>query len=635
MVFQINNREVTLYRGNDSYEIFKELKEFLRYNPELYNLKRFAGIPQDQDIDINDVVQLQALLPHAERVSKDMSDWLTYHINRQSGKSVYYNDNYYGGNYGDTFIPARNRKDEAPNYNHVIKLNRGKNKVVFPSGWFFDVYYYLKENHVEVLRANQNINGVNFPSCVQFKINNKLQYKSERVYTCGDGHLKDRQLPALDKMMDALTSREGFYRTSMLWKLHIGYGKTFLSGAFIDNVVDPKVVFPIASKSLMLKSIPDYAGIMGYKVSVICPEYLEKDIRKAMNSPVIESDDGHQFRIPDKYLEETDYFVGDEVTLKRTQSKIIPLNGHGIFVFLQKGEKFKVKELPHGLENVTFNEITDFTFVMVPTFMNRLEEYRDQLSHFNICIVDECNEHLSNKCLQFYEMLDVGMMIGMSGTPYGSPDQSKHILCTDIFGKPLLDEDLNEGIGKDAVVPFDIEVYVNHNKDVEGFASIDTHVYLARERFLQTKACIDGHKGESIFIYTGHAELDYGYMLESFLKANGYQCAFINGSIPTSEYVSTLEQFKRGHLPILISNRVLTSGENLNVCSVIIVYYSGTNDVYIVQSIGRILRLHSGKERATVALFEDKRAGRYSLNHKYQLQKYLNIYPDASVIKFN
>lgn len=637
MVFKIENKQVTLLRGDDSYEIFKELKQFLKYNPQLYTLKRIANLPQDDPIDLGDVVLLQRLLPYAERVSKDISDWITYHINRQTGKSIYRNENYYGGNYGNTFIPVRNRKIKAPNEQHVIKLNRGQNKVVFPSGWFFTVYQWLKDNYRHTLRSNQVIDGVTYPICIDLQMTNQLQYKSDRVYTCGKGHLQDRQVPAMDHVMDLLTGPSGRFRNYMLWNLHIGYGKTYFAGSFIDNVINPKVIFPIASKSLMLKSIPDYAGPMGYKVSVICADYMKADIERMMNSPLLEDEDGFIYRISPIHLREDEIELGVEVTLKRKQTDIIPLNNKGIPVTILKGHKFTVTQLPFGMENVTFDEFTDFTFVMVPTYIQQLGKKftGTELKDFNICIVDECNEHLSNQCVQLYDMLDVGMTIGMSGTPYGSPDQEKHVLCTNIFGKEVVSENLHTGITKKAVLGFDIEVYTNTNASVDPevkYPNIDTHVYLSKDRLAELKKCLNNHPDESVFIYTGHADLEYGYLLEDFLQESKINCKFINGSVKNKEYLSTLEQFKTGYLPTLISNRVLTSGENLNICSLIVMWYTGMNDLYIIQSIGRILRLFEGQDRAVIALFRDQNAGKYTMNFEYQLQAYLKQYPDARVI---
>lgn len=63
-----------------------------------------------------------------------------------------------------------------------------------------------------------------------------------------------------------------------------------------------------------------------------------------------------------------------------------------------------------------------------------------------------------------------------------------------------------------------------------------------------------------------------------------------------------LTQFEKGEIRFIVNVRVLAEGFNSSICSSVVFLHISSNDVFIVQCIGRALRLHSDKTIATIYL---------------------------------
>lgn len=109
-------------------------------------------------------------------------------------------------------------------------------------------------------------------------------------------------------------------------------------------------------------------------------------------------------------------------------------------------------------------------------------------------------------------------------------------------------------------------------------------------------------KGEThCIIYTSSIEKCEAFtgLLNQFLPNSA---ASLHSSVSKQKRGDILSQFEKGEIRFIVNVRVLAEGFNSTICSSIMFLHMSSNDIFIVQCIGRALRLHPDKTVATIYL---------------------------------
>ncbi len=82
--------------------------------------------------------------------------------------------------------------------------------------------------------------------------------------------------------------------------------------------------------------------------------------------------------------------------------------------------------------------------------------------------------------------------------------------------------------------------------------------------------------------------------------------AYINGTDTTKRRRRIIDLFRAGKLDVLISSTILDEGFDAPIAETLILAGGGKAEHRQIQRIGRVMRTHEGKERATVFDFLDE-----------------------------
>ena len=112
------------------------------------------------------------------------------------------------------------------------------------------------------------------------------------------------------------------------------------------------------------------------------------------------------------------------------------------------------------------------------------------------------------------------------------------------------------------------------------------------------------HSGDVIMILV--SRIVHGETIVEMLKDAGLESFFIQGCVDSDTREKILTDAREGHSRILIgTNQIVSKGLNLKPLKVIINTTGNVSDKQTIQSLGRILRMHEGKESATCYDFYD------------------------------
>ncbi|OAA47749.1 DEAD/DEAH box helicase [Metarhizium rileyi] len=83
-------------------------------------------------------------------------------------------------------------------------------------------------------------------------------------------------------------------------------------------------------------------------------------------------------------------------------------------------------------------------------------------------------------------------------------------------------------------------------------------------------------------------------------REHGFDARFVTGDTPKVERSETLQEFKRGHFPVLVNCGVFTEGTDIPNIDCIVLGRPTRSRNLLVQMIGRGMRLHPGKENCHI-----------------------------------
>jgi superfamily II DNA or RNA helicase len=247
---------------------------------------------------------------------------------------------------------------------------------------------------------------------------------------------------------------------------------------------------------------------------------------------------------------------------------------------------------------------------------------RERVSNANMIIIDEC-QYAASETVQFIHKASANARhkFLFSGTPWR--DSGDDILIEAVGGPKFYDLNATKLINKGILVAPEIhfvsvpimrnvgktyhEVYSNYivNNDERNSLIIDA-----------TRKLVAANKKVLILIVrVGHGNL----LLESM--KDEFRIDYLDGKKSTKQRLDAISSMKNGELDVLIASKIFDQGIDIPELDALILAGSGKSSGRALQRIGRVIRGHEGKTRATVVDFFDN--AKYLRDHS---EKRIDIY---------
>ena len=611
MIFSLeaNKTRITLEAG-ESKTILYKIKQHFVYNPMVDKLRDHMMLEPEEDLDVdyNNAAQLMEMAKTCVQLNlKELADHFAYYYNRAKGKNhsqALYNPFWF---FGDSTI-YRGITKELPGERSIVSRMNGDN-ILIPIGWTRAVYEFVKEHYRSCLHKN----------CFVSK-NPRLHVNADRKYHFENFGLRPYQIPLLNDLLDAIEHPSGAYLNRFLLDLAVGWGKTYLMGGIIMNIDDANFLLPSVRKTELLKNIADFFFDLKFdEIGVLWSKQEIRNIFKILYK---------EMRIREVKSELGDRYVNKDEFKALVDAKDTPV----------RKKQFKA-EFDRRIKP---NEFCRITFGMTKTIVNRLQkkEYMPKdLRFFNCVLVDEVHQNNTPTCEKLMANLRLGGLVGLTGTPFTSPDHTQHVKLINNYGPAFASENIQLGIERQAIVPFEVEVYVNENNDpsiYNRFPNAETHVYKSKPRNQVLLQILKDNVGAKKFIYGGSClidYLDYTYKFLNHHTADIGTLDIITGrhAKDSVEEEAKLSGFKIGDTENLITNRKITTAQNFNSATVFVVWYAGINKTFLEQALGRVLRPNEDHSTVKVILIEDKHAGKFTDNFPRRLKTITDLQPNTKV----
>lgn len=263
---------------------------------------------------------------------------------------------------------------------------------------------------------------------------------------------------------------------------------------------------------------------------------------------------------------------------------------------------------------------------MAQTLRNNLHRLRDQLSQFDICVVDECHYASSPTYKEILQVLDNSTVrVGMSGSPFEHKDKNKNERILSFFG-PTLHETTNDDLIKLGFSTKPIVTICTGNTLVKlpgEYKEEETKGLIkSKERNGKVLKRVKHHYKKKrlpmlvICKFHNHTELIYKKVKKQFpeLRVN-----YIH--VKVKDRMKILKDFKEGRLDILVSSKLIKEGQNLPLIKSLIIAAGGDSVIDVLQIVGRSLRKHESKSVVYIDDFKDD--GAYLKRHsKHRIAVY-------------
>lgn len=273
--------------------------------------------------------------------------------------------------------------------------------------------------------------------------------------------------------------------------------------------------------------------------------------------------------------------------------------------------------------NIKWNR---FMIFMAQTLVNNIHKLRNQLSQFDICVVDECHYASSPTYKEILLVLDnCTVRVGMSGSPFDHKDKNKNERILSFFG-PTLHETTNDDLIKLGFSTKPIVTICEGNTLVKlpgEYKEEETKGLIkSKERNGKVLKRVKHHhkKGRLPMLvickFHNHTELIYKKVKKEFpeLRVN-----YIH--VKVKNRMKILKDFKEGKLDILVSSKLIKEGQNLPLIKSLIIAAGGDSVIDILQLVGRALRKHDSKSVVYIDDFKD--IGAYLARHsKHRIKVY-------------
>lgn len=398
----------------------------------------------------------------------------------------------------------------------------------------------------------------NYPE-VEFNLyderTNTVQFNMERVYDVGKFTFRDYQSEVLDTIIDSLEDVDSYGQlfTNVCVSLATNTGKTPLIGGIVKNLKDPKVLIPFHKKELVAQGVYDYMVSMDIQdLCVICSDKSKKYIIDYLKS---------------------------------------------------KG----IDKQPH------WNEFGDIVLIMIPTYMSRFKRGTysdDHLKEYTCGIFDECETFTAKTYTDFIDLTELGLKIGLSGTPLSSDDIARNFKVVDLFGSPRYtisnNENMDRGISQRPHVRFYKVDGKRWDSDIEGCTKAQKYIYRNDYRIDKLIQALRKRPDDQTVIYFGHAQIVDGEYLYDQLKQRMPEASIAITHGQDLNTIEKIQQFLEGNIQFLIVNFIIKRGINIKNIQHIVNWEATANRVNLEQGIiGRAIRLDGLSDIVYISDFRD------------------------------
>jgi len=272
----------------------------------------------------------------------------------------------------------------------------------------------------------------------------------------------------------------------------------------------------------------------------------------------------------------------------------------------------EVGQIGQGIE-----DIKPITVSTIQTISKKLKEYEKYLASIQFVIMDEC--HNVNNFSWWKTSLylpNTRYRLGLSGTPRRSDGNDMYLyavngyICYSLNAEKLIEKGwlmkptirfIKDYMTQEQIDERDRETKTGLINESEKYASIyKSFIVNNNARNNLIKKIVDKHNGEKILLLV--KLISHGDMLSEMLGV-----PYLNGSTPKEERKKIMDDFKNGSLNVLIGTiSIFSEGLDIPSLQVLINCAGNKSDIKSVQTLGRLLRKHKGKETCTYYDFMDE-----------------------------
>ncbi len=277
-----------------------------------------------------------------------------------------------------------------------------------------------------------------------------------------------------------------------------------------------------------------------------------------------------------------------------------------------------------GPDGIKWNR---FMICMAQSIASKIHSLKDQLSQFDISVVDEAHYASSKTYKDILHKLESSYVrLGMSGTPFKHKDKNKNEKILSFFGPTLYkisNDDLIKGgfSTKPIVTILQGNTLINIKGDYKQEETLGLIKSKERNKVLikRVRTHIAKNRLPLLVVakFHNHTELLYKKISKNFPDL---VVKFIH--VKVSNRMEILKEFKEGKIDILISSKLIKEGQNLPLIRSMIMACGGDSVIDVLQIVGRALRKHKSKKLIYIDDFWDKGAylKRHSL-HRLKVYK--------------
>ena len=225
----------------------------------------------------------------------------------------------------------------------------------------------------------------------------------------------------------------------------------------------------------------------------------------------------------------------------------------------------------------------------IQTLLNRKEKFKP--NEFHTIVIDECHRYGASKWLETIQYFEPKRILGFTATPNRSDGKGLDKLFDDI----IFERDIRFGIENGWLAPLHCE-RVNVGYDVSGVAKrmgdfavgeLEKAVNIQSANEAIAQVFKEAPKPAIIFcVNVEHA------------NALAEICGIRAITQDTKKRAEILQEFKKGNLEGICNVNILTEGVNLNNEISLIGARPTESELFFIQMLGRILRLHETKTKA-------------------------------------
>jgi superfamily II DNA or RNA helicase len=296
--------------------------------------------------------------------------------------------------------------------------------------------------------------------------------------------------------------------------------------------------------------------------------------------------------------------AGEIIRLGTSRGKRVVFVANRIELVKQAAEAFEKLGIKCGIlqGTNTHNAAAQVVVASIQTMIRRKSQ------DYDLIIIDEC--HSSAGSAAYHSLIHRNTnvpIIGLTATPWSKGMARKH--------KELNNEPLWQDVVVAATIPdlirdgflVDCDIYAPGEPDLTGVKVVNgdydkTQLAAATDKdvlvgdIVKTWIKLGGGEQTVCFaVNVAHSR----HIVEQF-KAHGFDARHVDGYMDDEERKPIIEAFRRGEFQILSNCSMLSEGFDVPSTSVCVLARPTRSQIRFVQMVGRVLRPHPGKEKATI-----------------------------------